>query len=426
MRKFLVLVKKELKELITIQMLAPLLISALLLVFVGNVIGAEVEKAEGRQSILVSDLDDSRLSNVVIAALGEARFDVVEGDWTPEEASDVLSEADEQVMLMIPDGFADSVTGDEPVPLRTYTSLRSFSLVAAEQASVARAVVNSVSKVVSDQLIAEAAPGEDVERLKNPFALEEYVQVGHNLAQMQVEGVMGFVSQQTTFIPIVLFMVIIFAAQMIATTIAAEKENKTLETLLASPISRSALVTAKMVSAGLVALIAAIAYMGALRYYMDGLIGGPADTTGLSESAEGLGLVLGAGDYALLGVTLFLGILCALAIALILGSFVDSVRAVGVVITPLMALIMIPYFLVLMLDVATLSPALKYLVFAIPFSYPMMVAPNLFLDNYTLVWWGIAYQAFLFAVFAFIAARIFSSDKILTLKLRIGRRKSVV
>jgi len=50
------------------------------------------------------------------------------------------------------------------------------------------------------------------------------------------------VTQQTLLIPIVLFMVIMMSAQMIAASIAGEKENKTLETLLSTPVGKGALV----------------------------------------------------------------------------------------------------------------------------------------------------------------------------------------
>ena len=50
----------------------------------------------------------------------------------------------------------------------------------------------------------------------------------------------------TIYIPIVLFVAVIFASQMIATAIATEKENKTLETLLSYPVTRTSIVTSKM------------------------------------------------------------------------------------------------------------------------------------------------------------------------------------
>ena len=63
---------------------------------------------------------------------------------------------------------------------------------------------------------------------------------------------------------------------------------------------------------------------------------------------------------------------------------------------------------------------------AIPFTYPFLAGPNLFLGNEAAVWFGIAYQTLWFGVLVAIAARIFSSDRILTMKLswgKLGRAK---
>jgi ABC-2 type transport system permease protein len=77
------------------------------------------------------------------------------------------------------------------------------------------------------------------------------------------------------------------------------------------------------------------------------------------------------------------------------------------------------------LDVNTLSPAVKYGIFAIPFAHPFLAAPNLFLGNYMFVIYGIVYEAVIFAVFLYLAAWIFSTDKIMTVKLNFGKKKSL-
>ena len=51
------------------------------------------------------------------------------------------------------------------------------------------------------------------------------------------------------FIPIILMMIIIYSSQMVISAIAMEKQNKTLETLLTVPIPRTSIVTAKMLAA---------------------------------------------------------------------------------------------------------------------------------------------------------------------------------
>ena len=241
---------------------------------------------------------------------------------------------------------------------------------------------------------------------------------------------MSFVSQQTTFIPIVLFVAVIFASQMIATAVATEKENKTLETLLSYPVTRTSIVTSKMLAAGLVALLVGAAYMFGISRFTTGITEGvvgesAADRAAVASQAvmQQLGLTLSASDYVLLGLTLFGGILVALAISIILGAFAENVKAVQALLTPMMMLLFVPYFLTMFMDLSALPDAARIAIMAIPFTYLFIAGPNLFLGNDALVWFGIAYQLVWFAVFVTIAARVFSSDRILTMKLSMGRKR---
>jgi ABC-2 type transport system permease protein len=254
---------------------------------------------------------------------------------------------------------------------------------------------------------------------------DDYTIVGDRQAHISPAVVSGFISSQTTFIPIILFLVIVFASQLIATSIASEKENKTLETLLSSPVSRRLVVTAKLVGAGLVALLTAAAYLFGMRYYITGLTGSTATAADVTTKAAitQLNLTFSAGDYVLLGLSLFFGILGALSIAIILGSFAQDTKSAQGVITPLMVLVMIPYFLTLFLDISTLSPGLKILVYAIPFSHPFLAAPNILLHQTQNVWYGIAYMAVLFLFFVYISSKIFASDKIFTMKLNFKKKR---
>ncbi len=330
-----------------------------------------------------------------------------------------------RLILAIPPGFGAGIESGVPQELISYTVMRDFSFFATVDAGRLRGAVAAVNESASDALMRTRLPGVDPVSLKLPVFLQEHVYVGDRTAQAPAEEVVGFISSQTTFIPIVLFVVIIIAAQMIATAVAAEKENKTLETLLSAPIGRVSLVAAKMVAAAIVALATAIVYIASLRYYLDGVMGGlgPEVRLGMASAGlmEELGLTLGVYDYALLGLTLFLGILVALAIAVVLGALADSVKAVQAMLTPLMAFIMIPYFLTLMVDLSGASVLLRSVVLAIPFSHPFMAAPNLFFGEYSAVWYGIAYQSVWFAGCSYLAARIFASDRILTMRLRFGR-----
>jgi len=66
MKKFFILIKKEVIELLTPQLLVPLLVVVVVFVFIGKVIGSEVSKIKAPQAIEILDFDNSPTSQAVI------------------------------------------------------------------------------------------------------------------------------------------------------------------------------------------------------------------------------------------------------------------------------------------------------------------------------------------------------------------------
>lgn len=427
MRKFWVLLKKEVRELITLQMLLPFAITIVMFIAIGNLVGAQGEEAQRVQEVVVVDLDNSAASAALVEVLEQSGFDPIPADLADgNELVHELKSQDLSLGLIIPNGFGDGIASGSVQEVETYSIIKGFSAIASVDSEMLAAVLRAANEGMSTQLIAAAAPESDPLALKEPVTFTQHVVLGDAQAEARVSEVFGLITQQTTFIPIILFLVIIFSAQMIATTVASEKENKTLETLLASPVSRAALITAKMVAAALVALLSAAAYMVGLNYYMRGImegLGGGPDTSMGEGLAEKLGIALVAGDWVLMGLALFTSILVALSIAVILGAFAENVKAVQSLLTPLMLLVMIPYFLTIFIDLEQVGAVVKWFVLAIPFTHAFTAAPNLFLGNYGIVVAGIVYQFIWFVVLVAIAARIFASDRILTMKLNLKRKK---
>ncbi|MDY0340776.1 MAG: ABC transporter permease [Coriobacteriia bacterium] len=432
MRRFLILLKKELSELLTLQTLLPFVVVVLMFAGLGQTLSSVSAEVETNINVVVADHDGGAFSGAVMAALEQAGLEPVVTTTVIDDSSAarVLEDADATIALEIPAGFSAALAAGEQQQVESWARIRHFSFVGNEEIEALEGALELVNSTVAAAIATEAAPDVPAAPLQRPVIRSEHVMVGDKTAEAPAMAVMSFVSQQTMFIPIVLFLVIVFAAQMIATAVATEKENKTLETLLSYPVSRTSIVTSKMVAAGLIALLAAGAYMFGMSKYMSGIktgLGGGVESEAALQASEAamrqLGLTFSTSDYLLLGLTLFASILTALAIAIILGAFAENVKAVGTLIMPLMVLLLIPYFLTLFLDLSVLPDAARYAVLAIPFTYPFITGPNLFLGNYGIVWWGIGYQLVWFAVFVTIAARVFSSDRILTMKLSLGRKK---
>jgi len=213
---------------------------------------------------------------------------------------------------------------------------------------------------------------------------------------------------------------------MVISAIAMEKQNKTLETLLTVPIPRTSIVTTKMLAAGIVGLLSAAIYMIGMKSYMGGVMGDVQASAAVSGVIKQLGLTLSGNGYLLLGIALFLAILCGLAMATILGVLAEDFRSAQTLMLPLMLMILVPYLLTIFTDIQSLPLPVKVLVLAIPFSHPFLATPNIMLGHYSAVLYGILYMAVVFVVLVVIAARIFSTDRVLTMKLRWGKKKIVL
>ena len=99
------------------------------------------------------------------------------------------------------------------------------------------------------------------------------------------------------------------AVQLAATSVAMEKEEKTLETLLTCPIDRLAILGGKLSSSIIIAAVSALAFMAGYNYVLSSITAGISENLKLDLAA--LGLVPSAFGYMLLGLSLFVTLLSA-------------------------------------------------------------------------------------------------------------------
>lgn len=427
MKKFSNLLLKEIKELINKQLVLSLLMMMAIFYFIGQMAKTEMKKAAATQKISIMDLDGSELSQGLATGLKAANFAI---EWSrekdPEAAVRAAKGSDTYLLLIIPQGFGESVARFEQKEITSYTFLKSFSIGGIRKSEILRAVITATNSYLSDSVLKKKVPDVSPDILKSPIRTKDYVIVKDKMAEGSASAISGFVYSQGVFLPIILMMVIMYSSQMVISAIAMEKQNKTLETLLTVPIKRTSIVTAKMLAAGLVGLLSAAIYMIGFKSYMGGMMGDVKMSADLNNVVQKLGLVLNTNGYLLLGISLFFAILCALAMATILGVLAEDFRSAQSLIMPVIFLVMIPYFLSFFSDPRTLSLPVKLLVLAIPFSHPFLASQNIILENYSAVLYGILYMVFFFLVLVVIAARIFSTDRVLTMKLRWGKKKLVL
>ncbi len=427
MKNFSHLLVKEIKELLNKQLIISLVAMLLIFYFIGNVTRTEMKRAMGKQKIAVLDLDKSEISRNIIGALNMANFIIEEKAGPKEQVVEEIRNSGLDLLVIIPAGFAEAVSRFEAGQVETYSYLKGISISSTRKSETVRAVLNATNEYLSNNFLKKKAPEVDPELLKEPIKNREFVVVREKMAEGSAAAVTGSLYAQSFILPIILMMIIIYSAQMVITAIAMEKQDKTLETLLTVPVSREAIVTAKMLAAGLVGLLSAVVYMygfqNAFSFTNDEV---SQAMSGITPILKQLGLTISTQGYVLFGLSLFLAILCALSLATILGVLAEDYRTAQSLSFPLIFLVMVPYFISLFADINTMALPAKILVLIIPFSHPFFAMQNLMFGHLQMLWLGIVYNLVFVLVMLYWAAKIFSTDRVLTMKLRWGKKKVVL
>jgi ABC-2 type transport system permease protein len=227
---------------------------------------------------------------------------------------------------------------------------------------------------------------------------------------------------QAVALPITMLILLTYSMQIAATSVAMEKEEKTLETVLTLPMDRFSILMGKLSGSAIIAGVSALAYMVGLNYYLGSFTG--LTSAGVSLDLVSLGLVPSLFGYSLLGISLFVTLLSALALAVIMSAFAENVRSAQSLVSYLYPLFFVPSFALMYLDINILPFWLRIVLYAIPYTHPIIASKAVVMGDYLTVVLGIVYVAAFTLVIMYVASRLFATEKILTAKLKFrGLRK---
>jgi len=227
---------------------------------------------------------------------------------------------------------------------------------------------------------------------------------------------------QSIVLPIVIMILLTYSMQIAATSVAMEKEEKTLETLLTVPVDRFSILMGKLSGSAIVAGAGALTYLVGYSFLFSSITSGiPMTNTSLDLAALGLAPTLLG--YSLLGITLFVTLLAGLALAVIISAFADDVRGATALVGYIYPLIFVPSLALIYIDINVLPLPIKAVLYAIPFSQPVIASKAVIAGDYLTTVLGIVYVAAFTLVVMYVASRLFATEKILTSKLRLKRRK---
>jgi len=404
------IIKKEFKELFVLSTILPIVVIAIVYGSVGQMIGNVGETIKEKPVIGIVDMDDGNFSDIAMSVLTE-KAKVVYNGTDSEEGLEEVRGKNGVALLAIPDNFSQNIYDNRPGEIEIYWIMKGAGMMDSISSGTVEGLVQSVNQEISKKLIQQDSSSDPALVLNPTTRVDTTFFKGKEIKGLSPSTLGNMLVSQSIVIPIVVMMLIIMAGASVISSMGLEKENKTLETLLTLPVRRSHIVIGKMVGSALVGMIMAAIYMIGFSRYMTSF---QVADVNLAD----FGLALGMPDYLLIGISLFVALLAGLALCIVLGTFAKNYRSAQALVFPITALALISTFIVMFKDFDTIPAVLKVLVFAIPFSHPMMAIRALMLDNYWLVIGGIAYTAVFTVIMVGIAVRIFNSDRLLTGSVR--------
>jgi ABC-2 type transport system permease protein len=419
LKGFSTILVKELKELIRdpkilIGMLVvPLVIFPVLGAVLGYASQTAMEQAQ-KATLLVVNNDNGNWSTTFINYLESTGVKTtVINNSSPTQVVEqgLLTQNNSTQFVEIPVGFSQNMTlhtnGDPAITatVNVYGVFQGSSIFSDIGSSATTGIINSYNRVI--------AP--DVLYTTQSTIIKGQIQEGIDPATLS-----GLMITQSIALPITIMIMLTYSMQIAATSVAMEKEEKTLETLLTVPVDRFAILMGKLSSTIIVAGLASVAVMIGYNYVLGSMtLGIP---TAASINLVSLGLVPSAFGYLLLGISLFITLLSGLALAVIMSAFAEDVRGATALVGYIYPVIFIPAMALMYLDINSLPTVVKAIFYAIPYSHPIIASKAVVLGDYATVVFGIIYVAAFTIVIMYIASRLFATEKILTAKLRFKRR----
>lgn len=413
---------KELKELIRDPkiLVGMIVLPLVMLPVLGLVLGYAQESAQQQaedsaQLLLVVDNDGGYWSRQLIGNLSTVSNIAVLNDTSPQEIlnEDILAQYNRTEFIEIPANFTQAIDAhfngnvSAMATVNIYSLFQEGGIFSNIGATGLTQLTYSFNRVVAPDVL---------------HTVQSTIVRGEIQQGVDPEQLASVLYLQSIALPITVMILLTYAMQIAATSVAQEKEEKTLETLLTVPVDRFAILMGKLSSTIIVAGAAAIAVLVGYNFMFSSLTG--AIQAGTSVDLVKLGLVPSPLGYLLLGISLFATLLSALALAVIMSAFSEDVRGAQALVGYIYPIIFIPSLALIYLDFNSLPIALKTIFYAIPYSHPILASKAVVLGDYTTVALGIVYVMAFTVVIMYVASRLFATEKILTAKLRFGKGKS--
>ncbi len=419
------IIVKEVKELVRDPkiLLGMVIVPLIMFPLMGFAIQTSMEAAEesiANISMAVMDLDKGPVAENLTNFLTSLNVRVVEvDDLNLVEAVDYVEQTNLTGLIVVPPNFSANITDGLKAELDVYSVFRGGGMAESTSSSAINALLKTFEEGLVVRKVGERFPEEDPATVLDPIEMSEKSIIQGKSVNIPPDVLFSVIMAQSTGMPVGIMVLLIFAMQLAATSVASEKEEKTLETLLTLPVNRFTILVGKLTGSIIVAVVGAVAYIIGFSYYTGSFVGVIPAESGVDLAAVGLAPT--PLSYLLLGVSLFMSLVSALALAISLSIFAEDVRGAQALVGPISILFIFPLIFTMFTDIYALPFPLTIVLLAIPFTHPILASKVAFTGDYLTAIMGIVYVAIFTIVVLYIAARLFGTEKILTARLKFKR-----
>lgn len=404
------LVSKEVRELLRerLVLVGLIIMPALIMAVMGGLEGAAVRESvqQGLKPISVLVAFDSQptesdleLARTIINRSNASFYPgTLHGD-----PSNLLVEGNYSAVIVLHRGIAENFTKGLPVSARIYVLVPAPTPEAQALALRVTSWLEAGLKALIASEVREVFPRAEPSFLESPLHANVTLVVwGKEIPESRYTGYIIALYA----IPVALLILLTSAAQVGAISMGLEREAKTLEMLLASPVTHREIVLSKILGVLLTTLIGGASFsLGFLAYYESvktalSPLGGTA--VGLSGPAMAAALA-----------TLVLDLYIAAVLGLILGLGAEDVRGAQMIANYFSFLLVIPYFMVFVGYTPSPAGALGWSLLADPLYPPLLALLGAQFGKASLVVVSLGVQVLHLAVWTMAAFKLLEPERLM-------------
>ncbi|MEM0337151.1 MAG: ABC transporter permease [Candidatus Caldarchaeum sp.] len=416
------LVSKELRELLSEKtiligvVLMPLVIFPLIGFSMAPVNMREGDAGPGA-AVLVVDQDGGKYAALFVEALRKTGFNPQPIQLQNDNLLQLIENSGASAAVIIPQGFSTQLEQKNKPTVKLFLKLASSSIVEFERIGSMRDRFYAAVSLMGEALASEE--GVAVSFYKAPIDLSgEVVYRDQIISETDAGQLFQQFFASTLLIPIALTLVVTTSGTIAATSIGLEKEAKTLEMLLTYPIGRSTILASKLLGSTVVALLGTASLMTGIVFYFSRLTAFAGMSITLSLSPLNLVLLMVVLFFALV-TTLGLGVLAGV----LAGDVRGSQQLAGLIQLPL---ILLPLLLFLSGGIQSLQQPLATIILIIPFTHLMLAIQAILESSYLNILLHVGVMVAWTVAIIGLAAFLFRGERLLTMRVKLVRRKPVV